>query len=159
MKPDNEKDYKALNQVLKNASSAVRSPGFYNRMKADVEGEDETKWETNPEDVSERDHLVPADGKYWAYPPITEEDKAIYYGLHIHSASNPFGLHTHVKGGKLSGAHTHSPQNRLGGHTHKDIDVKDKKYPRGYSIDGHHYHEMNENKPGGPHGHHPENFG
>ena len=156
METRKEKQERALEEVFGNAAKAVRSPGFKNRVRADHGDYEEEGIESNP---SERNDIVPSPGKQWTYPPVSEEDKAIYNGLHIHTQTNPLGLHTHLKGGKLGGGHTHSPQNRLGGHTHKDIDVKDIKYPRGYSIDGHHVHDFNENKPGGCHGHHPENFG
>ena len=161
METRKQREETALHEVFKGAAKKIKQPGFYNRVKADDDDASEV-WprvsdSANPGD--ERGHAVIPQGKQWDSVPVTEKDKAIYDGLHIHTQSNPTGLHTHLKGGKLGGAHTHGPQNPLGGHTHKDIDVKDIKYPRGYSIDGHHYHGHNENKPGGCHTHHPENFG
>ena len=86
----------------------------------------------------------------WDHAPINEKEEAIYFGLHIHSESNPLGLHTHVIGGKLSGGHSHGPQNRFGAHSH----TKD-----GYGlVDGVHTHD-GANCPDGGHNHVPENFG
>ncbi len=155
METRKQRQENALEEVFGEAAKAIRTPGFYNKASGD--GCSNKKGVDS--EPSERDDVIPSPGKHWNYPPVTDEDKAIYQGLHIHTESNPLGLHTHLKGGKLGGGHTHSPQNRVGGHTHKDIDLKDAKYPRGYSIDGHHVHHHNENKPGGPHTHHPENFG
>ena len=89
----------------------------------------------------------------WDHAPITPEEEAIYYGDHIHSESNPLGLHTHVKGGKPSGGHNHGPQNRFGSHHHKK-----EKLLYGISVDGSHTHD-GENYPAGRHCHMPENFG
>lgn len=89
----------------------------------------------------------------WEKPPMSSEEEAIYFGMHIHSESNPLGLHTHVKGGKPSGGHSHGPQNRFGSHHHK------KEAPLyGISLDGSHVHD-GENAPAGSHNHCPENFG
>ncbi len=163
METRKQKQEKALEDVFGNAAKAVRSPGFYNRAKSDLDEYEDGKerWprvSDSAEPGDEYGHAVKPASKHWESPPLSEADKAIYYGYHIHSESNPLGLHTHLKGGMSGGAHTHGPQNRLGGHTHKNIDLKDKQYPGGYSIDGHHYHDYNENKPGGPHTHNPENF-
>lgn len=89
----------------------------------------------------------------WKQAPITPEEESLYYGVHIHSESNPLGLHTHIKGGKVRGGHTHGPQNRYGAHHHK-------KDPAvyGISIDGSHTHD-NLNCPDGEHDHVSENFG
>lgn len=100
--------------------------------------------------------------RYWTSVPVTEADKALYYGLHLHSPDNKFGLHTHVPGGTLSGGHTHGPQNRMGAHHHKEIDTSpdpQKQDPPGIMLDGHHVHQTGENMPSGPHTHTPENFG
>lgn len=89
----------------------------------------------------------------WDRPPMNEEEEAIYYGVHIHSESNPLGLHSHVPGGMPSGAHSHGPQNRFGSHHHK------KETPLyGINLDGSHVHD-GANHPDGPHNHCPENFG
>lgn len=162
METRKEREHDALNKVFTEAKKKLKRPGFYNRGRASEEDDEKCHWprvSDSAEPGDEYGHAVKPQGQPWEYVPVTEAEKAIYNGLHIHSESNPLGLHTHLKGGKPGGAHTHSPQNRLGGHTHKDIDFKDKAYPRGYSIDGHHYHGHNENKPGGCHNHHPENFG
>ena len=85
----------------------------------------------------------------WDKAPMTPEEEAVYYGFHIHSESNPLGLHSHVMGGKPSGGHSHGPQNRFGSHTH----TRD-----GYgTVDGSHTHD-GENAPAGRHCHCPENF-
>lgn len=89
----------------------------------------------------------------WDHPPINAEEEAIYYGNHIHSESNPLGLHSHVKGGKPSGGHSHGPQNRFGSHHHK---TETPLY--GISLDGSHVHD-GANYPDGCHNHCPENFG
>jgi|KBSSwiStaDraftv2_1062776.scaffolds.fasta_scaffold00065_16 hypothetical protein len=157
METRKEKEEKALHDVFKSAADRIKEPGFYNKgTRSPSQFWPRTSDSAEPGD--EHSHIVKPQGKEWTYVPVTEEDKAIYDGLHIHTQSNPTGMHTHLKGGKSGGAHTHSPQNPLGGHTHKDIDVKDRTNPQGFSIDGHHYHDYNENKPGGQHTHHPENF-
>jgi len=84
----------------------------------------------------------------WTKPPMSDEDKALYYGVHIHTESNPLGLHTHNPGGPLEGGHTHGPQNRFGEHTHTGTS----------SIDGKHTHE-GKHYPDGCHEHRPEHFG
>lgn len=99
--------------------------------------------------------IKPKNVRVWEKIPVTEEEKAIYNGLHIHTESNPFGLHSHFPGGTLNGGHTHSPSNRFGVHTHADIEDEDGLY----SVDGQHTHERGENMPCGPHKHVPENFG
>lgn len=96
------------------------------------------------------------DSKHWESVPVTETEKAIYYGLHIHSASNPLGLHSHLPGGTPAGAHTHGPQNPLGQHHHKD--TEEGSDPKGYQIDGAHHHGSRSNMPTGCHQHCPENF-
>ena len=105
---------------------------------------------------------IKPDTKYWTKIPITEEEKAIYYGLHFHSLDNKFGLHTHIPGGELSGGHTHGPQNRMGAHHHRDVNLDpDPKIqdPPMIPIDGYHVHHTGQNMPSGPHNHVPGNFG
>jgi hypothetical protein len=86
----------------------------------------------------------------WDKPPVTPEEEAIYFGVHIHSESNPLGLHSHVPNGTPSGGHTHGPSNRFGSHNHNQD---------GYgTVDGSHTHEQGVNMPCGPHVHCPENF-
>ena len=89
----------------------------------------------------------------WDHAPVSPEEEAIYYGVHIHSESNPLGLHTHIIGGKLTGAHSHSPQNRFGAHHHRSEEVI-----YGINVDGAHVHD-GENAPCGHHNHDPKNFG
>lgn len=88
----------------------------------------------------------------WDHYPIDEKEEAIYFGLHIHSESNPLGLHSHVIGGKPSGGHTHGPQNRFGSHHHKNETAL-----YGITLDGSHVHDGC-NHPDGAHTHCPENF-
>jgi hypothetical protein len=109
---------------------------------------------TNPTEGFQLQALV-----HWDRVPKNEEEKAIYYGFHIHSEDNPFGLHSHMIGGPLTGAHTHSPANLLGSHTHKSVPsyVLDSNNHLGLiQIDGKHTHK--DNKPDGGHEHMPENF-
>ncbi len=102
-------------------------------------------------------HEVKPDAPYWTSVPVTEEEKTIYYGRHIHTPDNPLGLHSHVPGGPLLGGHTHGPQNRLGAHHHKEVS-DDAADPKAYMIDGHHVHQTGTNMPCGSHEHVPENF-
>lgn len=108
-------------------------------------------------------HEKKLEGNYWARPPISKEEKAIYYGLHLHSPDNKFGLHSHVPGGSLTGGHTHGPQNRMGAHHHNQVEQltdeqKQTQDPKAYMIDGHHVHN-DPNMPTGSHQHDPRNFG
>lgn len=89
----------------------------------------------------------------WDAPPVSPTEEAVYFGNHIHSESNPLGLHSHVKGGTPSGGHTHSPQNRTGAHHHKTEVIR-----YGVTVDGSHAH-CGYNYPDGSHTHCPENFG
>lgn len=97
--------------------------------------------------------VKPKDVPVWDRPPVTPEEEATYYGKHIHSESNPLGLHSHVIGGKPSGGHSHGPQNRYGSHHHK-TDAP----TMGITLDGSHVHD-GANYPDGGHCHCPENFG
>lgn len=111
-----------------------------------------------PEDVMNSQNL----DIYWDKAPETDEEQHLFYGYHIHSKDNPYGLHTHIKGGKLGGAHRHGPQNRLGYHTHA-VDIRE--LPDSFLIapdspiylDGPHEHYMQ--SPDGSHNHNPYNFG
>lgn len=98
--------------------------------------------------------LKPRNVPVWDHHPATPEEEAIYGGTHIHSESNPLGLHSHVIGGKLSGGHSHGPQNRFGAHHHQAGKIE-----MSISIDGSHVHEAGRNHPDGEHEHCPENFG
>jgi hypothetical protein len=89
----------------------------------------------------------------WNKAPTTPEEEALYYGVHIHSESNPMGLHSHVKGGTMSGGHSHGPQNRFGSHHHKTEEIL-----YGVTVDGVHVHDGANHADGG-HVHCPENFG
>lgn len=93
----------------------------------------------------------------WNKVPETESEKALYYGFHVHTHSNPYGLHTHVPGGQPAGGHFHSPGNKTGKHRH-DIDIKEKGTYGPLSLSGDHVHKEC-NMPDGKHEHHPEHFG
>lgn len=95
--------------------------------------------------------LKPKGVPVWDHVPSDEVEEALYYGVHIHSESNPLGLHTHVPGGILGGGHTHGPQNRVGSHSHKKLEPN-----KSMQIDGAHTHC--ENHLDGDHFHVPENF-
>ena len=97
----------------------------------------------------------------WDHVPATPQEEAIYYGVHIHSQTNPLGLHTHIPGGKPGGAHLHTPgQNPFGVHHHRDVDPSQITNTTGFTLDGDHTHEPGENKPCGAHIHKlPSNFG
>lgn len=98
--------------------------------------------------------MKPKNVNVWDHHPINQEEESIYAGVHIHSESNPLGLHTHMLKGTLGGGHSHGPQNRLGGHHHKKDAVE-----MSVHLDGAHVHEANRNHPDGEHEHCPENFG
>lgn len=98
--------------------------------------------------------LKPKNVPVWDHHPATPAEEALYMGTHIHAESNPLGLHTHIKSGKLAGGHSHGPQNRFGGHHHKQGAIE-----MSISIDGSHVHEAGRNHPDGGHEHCPENFG
>lgn len=99
---------------------------------------------------------------YWDKAPQTDEEKALFYGFHIHTKDNPYGLHSHVPNGTLLGAHKHTPLNPLGSHTHA-IDTRD--IPNDFLIspmspvylDGEHEHQ--DLHPDGGHQHAPNTFG
>jgi len=46
------------------------------------------------------------------------EEAGITPGDHVHSESNPLGLHSHAAGRPLDGSHIHTPQNPMGEHFH-----------------------------------------
>lgn len=98
----------------------------------------------------------------WDRPVLTDEDKAIYYGFHVHTKDNMYGLHTHIPGGRLGGGHLHGAQNRLGYHTHRysQEELLEFKFARPgimIQLDGPHEHQCN--APDGGHVHSEENFG
>lgn len=99
-------------------------------------------------------------------PPVVQaelEDYEYQGGIHVHGESNPFGLHTHEKGGTMNGAHTHGPSNREGQHHHRTgiFQMVD--------VDGSHGHHSGNRKvedpngngknPDGWHDHSEENIG
>jgi len=99
---------------------------------------------------------------YWDRPVVTPEDEALYYGYHIHSKDNVYGLHAHYPGGPLGGGHLHGAQNKLGYHTHRfNVEqLAQFKFARPgimISLDGPHNHQHN--APDGKHHHSEENFG
>ena len=99
---------------------------------------------------------------YWPRPVTSSEDKALYYGFHIHSKDNIYGLHAHYPGGPLGGSHDHGAQNKLGYHTHRYSleELQQFRFARPgimIQLDGPHIHQNN--APDGKHNHAEENFG
>lgn len=99
---------------------------------------------------------------HWTRPISSEEDEVLYYGYHIHSKDNVYGLHAHYPGGPLGGGHLHGPQNPQGFHTHRysQEELLQFKFARPgvmISLDGPHVHQHN--APDGMHVHCEENFG
>lgn len=99
---------------------------------------------------------------YWDRPVETSADKALYYGYHIHSKDNMYGLHAHYPGGPLGGGHLHNAQNPQGYHTHRYSveELTRFKFSRPgvmIELDGPHVHQQN--APDGKHVHSEENFG
>ena len=99
---------------------------------------------------------------YWDRPVETPADKALYYGYHIHSKDNMYGLHAHYPGGPLGGGHLHNSQNPQGYHTHRYTveELTQFKFSRPgvmIELDGPHVHQQN--APDGKHVHSEENFG
>lgn len=99
---------------------------------------------------------------YWDRPVTTPEDHALYYGYHIHTKDNVFGLHAHYPGSPLGGGHLHGPQNKLGYHTHRynNEELLQFKFARPgimIQLDGPHNHQHS--APDGMHNHQEENFG
>lgn len=125
------------------------------RANADIEADEAGLPKTPGTDIVDPWSLSvkPKGVPVWDHAPIDEKEEAIYFGIHIHSESNPLGLHSHVIGGKAAGGHTHGPQNRFGAHHHK---TEAPLY--GISLDGSHTHDGC-NHPDGKHNHCPENFG
>jgi hypothetical protein len=133
-------DYADASDYIKSRAEHVGEPGEGCNVWPETPGSSDTG--------SGYDHAVKPKGvPAWSRMPASDAEKALYYGVHIHSESNPLGLHTHVPGGQMSGGHSHGPQNRLGVHTHTESG----------SLDGKHVHKHNH--PDGGHSHMPENFG
>lgn len=114
---------------------------------------------SNKQPMTDERQPVDPEARQWTRPPVTEDEKALYLGVHLHTESNPLGLHTHVPGGTVLGGHTHGPQNRLGVHQHKAELPKEPFGKPGImaQLDGPHDHQNNH--PDGGHDHLPENFG
>lgn len=115
----------------------------------------ETDDDVNNKTAKELEH-------YWDRPITTPADKALYYGFHVHSKDNAYGLHAHYPGGPLGGGHKHGPQNLLGYHTHRynQEELLEFKFARPgimIQLDGPHNHQHN--APDGKHIHSEENFG
>jgi hypothetical protein len=99
---------------------------------------------------------------YWDRPVTSPEDQALYYGFHIHTKDNMYGLHAHYPGGPLGGGHRHTAQNKQGYHTHRynNDELLQFKFARPgvmIQLDGPHVHQQN--APDGKHTHSEENFG
>jgi len=114
------------------------------------------------DDVNNKDSRNGEMEHYWDRPITTSEDKALYYGFHVHGKDNMYGLHAHYPGGPLGGGHLHGPQNPLGYHTHRfnNEQLLQYKFARPgimIQLDGPHNHKQN--APDGKHTHAEENFG
>lgn len=152
--------YDSLIEALDKVESTSKDPNFERCTTANdyykTQGSKNTPKDPGTSDPSDPfAHIIKPTSKVWEKPILTAEDEAIYYGLHIHSSTNPFGLHSHFPGGTLTGAHTHGPVNKYGVHTHKEtVD------PYGPTmLDGKHVHKLGANAPCGKHVHEiPENF-
>jgi hypothetical protein len=140
----------AFSEAMKRAGTASE------KEKVSVNPPGSDVWPRTPSSSDSDDpyssQVKPKGVPVWNHPPATEAEEALYYGVHIHSESNPLGLHTHVPGGKLSGGHSHGPQNVFGGHHHRG------NIPDMAMVDGNHTHD-GKNYPNGSHEHCPENFG
>ena len=158
-------DFNDFNKALKRANSRSKDSSIekysngvdYKKSLGDSEDESDDLWPRTPGSSDTGDPydgiLKPLNVPYWSKPPSTDEEKALYYGVHIHTETNPLGLHSHVPGGKMSGGHSHGPSNRFGVHHHKAQEIRNMT-----NVDGCHIHEGN-NYPDGCHKHSPENFG
>ena len=139
-------------------SELLTRAGHGEKEQVSVNPPDSDVWPRRPGSDDRGDpygsQIKPKGVPVWTHKPVTPAEEALYYGDHIHSESNPLGLHTHVPGGSLSGGHSHSPQNIFGVHHHKD----DSTYTGPVSLDGTHTHE-GKNYPDGSHDHEPDNFG
>ena len=114
---------------------------------------------SNKNPMDDQRQPVDPEARQWSRAPVTEDEKALYWGVHMHTESNPLGLHTHIPGGKAAGGHGHGPQNRLGVHQHK-MDMPKEPFGKPgvmLQLDGNHDHQYNH--PDGGHDHLPENFG
>ncbi len=157
-------DFNQFNKALKKADSTAKDDNInkysngidYLKSRGDEE-DSECVWPRTPGSTDTGDPydgiLKPLNVPIWSKPPSSDSEKALYYGVHIHSETNPLGLHTHVPGGKLAGGHTHGPSNRFGSHHHKSTSIQNMT-----NVDGKHIHE-GKNYPDGGHEHTPENFG
>lgn len=161
-KVDDEEDIKLNKKNKKNKSTSPKSYHAEADGKKDALddiGEKlipfETDTDVNNKNANEIEH-------FWTRPVTSDEDKALYYGFHIHSKDNVYGLHAHYPGGPLSGGHLHGAQNRLGYHTHRysPEELLQFKFARPgimVQLDGPHEHQCN--APDGSHIHNEENFG
>ncbi len=147
-----------LFDIFDKASKNLQDPNFLNSASANhyVNNKDDKFWPRTPGSSntgSDYDGLYKPDGKSWDVAPVTESDKQLYFGVHIHNERNPLGLHSHVPGGNPGGQHSHGPVNRMGVHTHKEIQPGD----MGLTVDGEHVHSQNH--PDGGHEHRASTFG
>ena len=127
--------------------------------RASVRASDDEKEDVWPRTMDSSDvgdpygyQLKPKGVTSWDHKPSTPQEESLYYGVHIHTESNPLGLHTHIPGSKIGGGHSHGPQNRFGAHHHR-IGSQDMTI-----VDGDHTHD-GKNYPDGGHEHCPDNFG
>ncbi len=144
-------------KIPEEASSEAGGPGLSDNF--DDMGESLIPFET---DTDVRNKTAKELENHWDRPIETPADKALYYGFHIHSKDNAYGLHAHYPDGPLGGGHLHGPQNTLGYHTHRynQEELLQFKFARPgimIELDGPHNHQHN--APDGKHNHQEENFG
>jgi hypothetical protein len=172
-----DEEHDMFGKALESASDMYNDPNFDRYVDAESYKKAQAKhgvhpsvnppqtdiWPRLPDSSDQGDpfgsKVKPKNVKVWTKKPSTDEEWAIYKGLHIHTEDNPLGLHTHIPGGTLGGGHTHGPQNRFGVHHHKEINEDELTITSNFNLDGHHTHEDGENFPCGDHKHDPENFG
>lgn len=151
------KPKKKKEKTTQETSSEAGGPGLSDNF--DELGEALIPFET---DMDVRNKTAEELEHYWDRPIETPADKALYYGFHIHSKDNAYGLHAHYPDGPLGGGHLHGPQNTLGYHTHRynQEELLQFKFARPgimIELDGPHNHQHN--APDGKHNHQEENFG
>lgn len=160
-KVDDEDDVKLKKNKKKDKSDAGQPYSLHDEY-TDVEGIGDgtlVPFETD-EDVKNK---IPREIEhYWDRPLSSPEDQALYYGYHVHSKDNIYGLHAHYPGGPLGGGHRHTAQNPQGYHTHRynQEELIQFKFARPgvmIQLDGPHVHQQN--APDGMHMHCEENFG
>jgi hypothetical protein len=155
--PDDKKNKKNKKKNKKEEKKADNAALRYNMLGI---GDGVTLPFETDEDVRNKDARELEN--YWDRPVVTPEDEQLYFGYHIHSKDNVYGLHAHYPGGPLGGGHLHGAQNKNGYHTHRfNVEqLAQFKFARPgimITLDGPHAHQYN--APDGKHVHAEENFG